>query len=305
MRHSRYRFATATTLAAVLAAGLFGATPLWAKDAGKPEFNSVESVVAMQVNGWVGFDTAGNVEEFRIETQLDDSLRAALDGAVRKWKFKPVLVDGVARHATTRMRVTLTAQQVVEGVQIKVDNVVFPSEKGDQNTRVDGQLEPITGGRLKPPSYPLSLMKQNVGGAVLLAIRVGPTGRAAEVLAVQSMLFDVRGSKNELRMGIQLLEQSAIATAKSWTFNVPASSRPRSADDLTVTVPVEYIMQDRGQVPAGKWRTIVRMPKRPIGWLSPAPGSQSVGVADAVAGELIPTSSAIALATDVAGSDLL
>ena len=78
----------------------------------------------------------------------------------------------------------------------------------------------------------------------------------------------------------------------------------RNADEQTVTVPVEYVM-DKAKVDlAGKWRTIVRIPKRTIGWMTPEAGTQSVGVADAVAGELIPLNSAVALVTNVVGEVL-
>lgn len=265
----------------------------------------VETVVAMQVDGWVTFDSVGQVESYRIDTALQDSIGTALNDKVRQWKFHPVLVDGVARKATTRMRVTLAAKEEDGQIHVKIDNVVFPSEPGDVNTRVDGQAEPISGKRLRPPGYPVGLMQQRVSGSVLLAIRVSPEGRADEVLAVQSMLYDVRGSASALRVGIRMLEQSAVDAAKEWTFNVPATAKPRTADQLTVTVPVDYVMDKATVNPAGKWRTVVRQPKRPIGWLTPEPGTQNVGVADAVAGELIPLTSAVALATDVIGSELL
>jgi len=274
----------------------------WAK---KVEQAPVETVVAMHVDGWVTFNTVGQVQSYRIDTPLQDSIRTALNDKVRQWQFHPVLVDGVARQATTRMRVTLAAKEEASGVHVKIDNVVFPSEPGDVNTRVDGQAEPISGNRLRPPGYPVGLMQQGITGAVLLAIRVSPEGRADEVLAVQSMLYDVRGSASALRVGIRMLEQSAVDAAKGWTFNVPAMPKPRTADELTVTVPVEYVMDEAKVNLAGKWRTVVRQAKRPIGWLSPEPGTQSVGVADAVAGELIPLTSAVALATDVIGSELL
>lgn len=270
----------------------------------KLEVMPVESVVAMQVDGWVSFDPTGKVEDYQISTALPDSIRTALDGTVRKWKFHPVRVGGVPRHAKARMRVTLAAKKEADGVHVAVDNVVFPSEQGDVGVLVDGQPEPISGKKLRPPGYPIGLMQQGVTGAVLLAIRVGPDGRAADVLAVQSMLYDVRGSASALRVGIRMLEQSAIDAAKAWTFNVPATAKPRNADEQTITVPVEYVM-DKAKVDlAGKWRTVVRIPKRPIGWMTPDAGAQSVGVADAVAGEMIPLHGAVALATDVVGSNL-
>lgn len=276
--------------------------PLLAKQV---EQAPIESVVAMQVDGWVSFDTLGQVEDYQITTPVHESIRAGLDGTVRKWKFHPVLVDGTPRRAKTRIRVTLAARQESDGIHVKVDNVVFPSEQDEQTAKVDGRPEPITGKTLRAPAYPVGLMQQGVAGAVLLAIRVGPDGRAAEVLAVQSMLYDVRGGASALRVGIRMLEQSAVSAAKDWTFNVPATAKTRTADEQTVTVPVKYLMDKAKANLAGQWRTIVRVPKRAISWKTPERGTQSVGVADAVSGELIPLNSAIALATDVVGMSLL
>ena len=291
-------------LRSILVASALAIIPASAKQAVPEPDRTVESVITMQVEGSVSFDILGQVESYQIDTKLMEPLRVALDKSVRSWKFKPVQVAGVPRRAVTRMRVTLAAKEVAGGLQVKVDNVVFPAQKGAPVTTVDGDAEQISAGRLRPPGYPVSLMKSGVGGAVLLAIRVGPDGNAAEVVAVQSMLFDVRGRPDLLHKAIGLLEQSATEAAKHWTFKVPETGKPRSADDMTVTIPVEYTVS-RATFPAGQWRSVVRLPKREIGWLTSPSGKQSVGVADAVAGELIPLSSTIALATDVVGSDLL
>lgn len=264
----------------------------------------VESVITMQVDGSLTFGTTGEVESYQIDTKVMEPVRLPLENAVRKWKFKPVLVDGVPRRAFTRMRVTLAAKEVAAGLQVRVDNVVFPIGKGEVVTRIDGEVEPITGKKQGPPSYPVGLMRQGVGGMVLLAIRVDAEGRAAEVVAVQSMLFDVRGRPQTLHKAILVLEKSAITAAEAWTFNVPPTAKPRTVDDMTITVPIEYTVATK-PLPAGEWRTVVRIPKREIGWLKPAAGTQSVGVADAVSGEVIPLTTSVALATDVIGSDLL
>jgi len=287
---------------AVLAAAMI--QPALAKQPEAPTDAPVESVITTQVDGSVTFGTTGEVESYQIDTKVMGPLRLPLENAVRRWKFKPVLVDGVPRRAFTRMRVTLAAKEVAGGLQVKVDNVVFPLRKGDPVTRVDGEAEQVTAKKLGPPSYPFGLMKQGVGGIVLLAIRVDAEGRAAEVVAVQSMLFDVRGRPQTLHKAILVLEKSAISAAKAWTFNVPPTAKPRTADDMTITVPIEYRI-DTKPVPAGEWRTVVRIPKREIGWLKPAAGTQSVGVADAVSGEVIPLTTSVALATDVIGSELL
>ena len=84
-----------------------------------------------------------------------------------------------------------------EGYRVHIDNVVFPgdtdSDKEFGPSRV-GHPEHITGRTLEFPIYPIVLQMHGVEGTVLLAILIDPDGRVEQVTAMQSMLFDARGS---------------------------------------------------------------------------------------------------------------
>lgn len=282
---------------------LFGLSmPLFAAVKAPAEKSTLESVVVMQIDGSLSIDAAGRVAEFRIDTPLDDGLRASLDLAVLKWRFRPVLIDGVARNARAKMRIVLAARETDGGYKVNVDNVIFP--EGTATGLKQPITEQITSRSLKPPKYPPGLNMARVTGTVLLGIRVGSDGRAAEVVAIQSMLFDIKGRDSVLADAIRGFEQSSIDAAKRWTFNVPVGM-PATAELMTVAVPVEYSLEkrQRAELP-GTWRTVVRAPRKPPHWLEDAPDVQKVGVTDVVSGEMIPSAGALTFASDVVGTAL-
>ena len=259
----------------------------------------LESVVVMHVDGSIVFDEQGQVVEYKIDTPVVEALGSMLDRTVHAWRFKPVVIDGTPRRARTQMRIVLAAIKVGESYQVKVDNVVFP---GAGATKASDSVPQITRNQLKPPRYPGSLNRAGITGTVLLGIRIGADGQAEQVTAIQSMLFDVKGRDRVLNEAIRQLEKSAVDAAIHWTFNVPATIAHLSAEHRTVTVTAEYVLEKNTRDAPGKWRTVVRIPKREMDWLPKAAGIQKVGVADTQPGEVIPVASAVSLVSDVVGS---
>jgi TonB family protein len=257
--------------------------------------------MTMQVDGSIVIDPQGQVSEFTIDTPLLDKMRVALDRTVRTWRFEPVIVDGAPRTARAKMRVILSALAQGDNYQVKIDNVVFPGVSGTDNTAPP--LPPlITAKSLQPPRYPPALVFAGVSGTVLLAVKVGADGQVAQVMAVQSALLDVKGDKSTLSKAVQMFEQSAIGVAKTWRFNVGSKEGPLSARDMTVTVPITYMVEGKKPVAPGTWRTEVRAPPRPIEWLQDEPDVQTIGVADVADGEVLPVGSALTLVTHVVGT---
>lgn len=277
----------------------FASTGLAKSNVVVPPPAPLENVVVMQVDGWLSIDTEGRTEKFNIDTPLTGVLKENLERVARGWKFKPVTVDGVPRRATTPIRVTLSASKQGEGYRVAVDNVTFPADPKLKTTTDDAEKFAITVKRLLPPGYPMDLMQMGVEGAVLLAVEIGPDGRVKQVLAVQSMLYDVRGREIVLRQAIGQFELVAVNAARLWRFNVPAADTPRSSQDMTALVPVNFMMIDKPKNQAGVWRTVIRQPKRAIDWLPVDPSRPTVGIADTTGGGVIPLDGgAIRLDTD-------
>lgn len=270
-----------------------------AESKGSPE--PLESVKTMHVDGQILIDTQGRVELFEIETDVLEPLEVALLRLVREWRFNPVLVDGEARRATARMRVILAAHREDDGYRVSIDNVAFPEDKPAKppitSPPIDSSV--ISGRSFRSPRYPRELEMQGVAGTVLVAVLAGPGGKTAKAKATQTMLYDVRGRDEVLRKAIAVMERSALSAARDWTFNMPVVREGDVPKDLTVMVPVEFKL-GKTALP-GQWRTVVRSPKRPIDWLPASQSARAAGVADFVAGEMLPLSSAFSLVTEVIG----
>ena len=150
---------------------------------------------------------------------------------------------------------------------MKIDNVVFPGDPDTAFARRTDHLPPSPRAGCRPPSYPPGLLKAGVSGMVLLGIQVGADGKAAQVVAVQSMLYDLKGADKPLLEAIELMERSAIRGAQRWSFKISPERGALPAKDRTVTVPVEYGIGRQPDAVNGKWRTVVRVPKREMDWL--------------------------------------
>jgi hypothetical protein len=267
-----------------------------------PTAEPLESVMVMQVDGWIRIDPEGGVADFTIDSELLPKLRQNLERTVRGWRFEPVVIDGTPRMVRARTRVVLAASQIGNAYRITVDNVTFPNEPDAEASLPDDLPPPIGAGKLEPPSWPRGLLGANVSGQVLLCLRIGAGGRVEEVVAVQSMLFDVKGKDRVLRDVIQQFERSALITARRWHFKISAERGRMSADERSVNVPVVFAMERRPDVDLpGRWRTIVRAPQRAVQWLPESPDSPKVGVSDVAAGEVMSSSSLVKLNTDVVG----
>lgn len=280
--------------------------PIQAKDAA-PAVVPLESLITMQVDGNIVIDPLGRVADYRVDTPVLEELRLAIDRAVRQWRFQPVVIDGTPRQVSAKMRVVLAATRIAEKYQVKIDNVVFPDadKSARERWKNENASATISIRSIQPPGYPLALLQAGVSGRVLLGVRIAADGRVAEVVAVQSMLFDVSGRERTLASAIRQFEGAAVSAAKSWRFNVVAKSVALAPKDMTGMVPVEFVMdRSKADLP-GQWRTVVRLPRRPIGWLKQTPEIQKIGVSDVVNGELISLSNSPVLATAVIGTELL
>lgn len=264
-----------------------------------------EAVLTLRVDGQLSIDPQGNVVDYQISTKLEPQVEKLVRRAVPGWRFKPIHLDGKPVIAQSPMRITLSAVEMAQGYKVMVDNVVFrpntreewEAEEANRKDRprisVAGEapkpLVWITSKTLRPPSYPSEMQRAGVEGIVLLTLRLHPDGTVAEVFASQSSLLNVKGSPALLDRARLMLERSASAVAKRWTFAVSAEDMPSlSPEDLTVRVPVEYSMggsSGPGKL-AGQWRHEFRGPNQPAPWL-PDENATRVGVSDLNGNEIL------------------
>lgn len=293
-------------LAVMLAAGVQART--------KVQIPQGESVLTLRVDGDVTIDPEGKVLAYQLLTELDPQIEKLITRAVPAWRFKPILRGGSGVSANSPMRITLAAKETNGGYEVRVDNVVFraitkanseaelTSEKMTGGmAHASGESAPkasITADTLLPPLYPDGLGRAGVEGLVLLNMRLKPDGTVAEVFASQSSLFNLKGKPVLLDRARTVLEKSAVMAARQWRFKVEAREPSAlKASDLTVRVPVEYILHG-GQMTgslAGKWRHEYRGPNSRVPWLLEEE-LQRVGVSDLDGGEILAGTSDFRLA---------
>lgn len=268
------------------------------------------SVLTMRIDGEIAIDPTGKVLDYRITTPIKPEMQQILDASVRKWTFHPILLEGKPVAAKSKMRITLAAREAGTGYSVSVDNVTFrgDSEQEDksasQETKAGGQVA-IAPKVMRPGGYPTGLMRSGVEGAVLLYLKLSLDGSVEDVLAVQSSLYDVRGRPQVLDQARKLFEDAAIAAAKRWKFEIKSSKAAPTADDLTVTVPVAYVMDKRQASDApGQWRAELRSEKRIVPWLLDAPAAQDIGISDLDSGDMLPIASAFRAPDGVVGKTL-
>jgi hypothetical protein len=266
---------------------------------------TLEQLVLMHVDGKLTIETDGSVGEMAFDTKFDPGLRDALEAKMRAWRFEPVRVGGAPRRAETAFSVTLAAEQREDKALVRIDGTRFgPQDNATATAAIvpDGVAAPITARRMLPPQYPADLMRSGKIGRVRLVIRVAPDGRAAEVVAAQSLVYDFGGREpaTSARRSIRVFEAASIQAARNWTFNVPAGAASRKPDDMTVSTDVEYQLRYDTSA-AGQWVPVLRAPARAAAWLPPERGKGSaLGVG--AAGQLAGVDSPYKLATPVAGN---
>jgi hypothetical protein len=265
---------------------------------------TVESVLTMQLDGSIVIEKDGSVGSYSFDAPPSAGLAPLLDKTIQGWLFEPVLVDGALVRAESRMRISLAATQTGEdSYSVRIDNVVFPWKQGAK--RADGDSPPPRVGflspKMPPPIYPKALERAGITGRVLLALCFNPDGSVKDAVAVQSMLFDVRGRERLLAAAIKEMEDSALSAARHWTvqLQVPEGMAP-TPSRLTATTTVNYVMdnrRDKSPVP-GEWSRVSRTPKREMPWVRhEEKGRQDVGVADVKNGEMMPLISPLHLKT--------
>ena len=278
-----------------------------------------ESVLTMRVDGELTIGTEGQVLSYKIRSKLDPTLQAMLDKSIPRWHLAPVRQGGKPVNAKTPMRITLAATQIPQGYEVRLDNVVFTPISKEDVAAQDALMRAIRAGggaitvgeeppaqavvyeakRMMPPGYPVGLMRAGVEGAVLLRLRLNLDGTVAYVVASQSSLFDIKGSSDILDKARGLLEKESIRVARRWSFHLDAAHPELlTANDLTVSVPVEFVMNAPGKRNTDKtnaWRQEFRGPNLPVPWLVGKAGQQLVGVSDLTGSEQVAGSSVFQL----------
>lgn len=230
-----------------------------------------EPVYATRVDSEIEIGPDGTITRYEPITKLKEPLATRLWTVVSKFRFHPVLVEGEAVTARTRMRLHLVAKpRSDDGLDVSVEHVGFP---GDEKAGGAHRSEnPLVRGIAKrvAVTYPKQALTAGVSGHVLVAVRLAPDGSVIEAIPRQSALFNTTGREKSMAMALAALERGATETIRKWRFDmqIPPGSFP-GPGELTGLVVVRFLLDGNAEPQPGLWMHETRSIERPLPWLEP------------------------------------
>jgi hypothetical protein len=198
----------------------------------------------------------GRVASHQLEAGLAPVVQALVDKNVKTWTFEPILSEGRAVSARTRMQLALSAVPDRDGNYIlKLDHVWFGLPKARNLHR--------------PPSYPKAAIKAGIGARVLVQARLDDKGQVIDVHPYQTSLDRIVGTEGRTERWRRQFERASLAAVKRWQFT-PGESIGGVTLESSVLVPLLFQIYGDGSVPARPdWRAYHPGPITPAPWVDP------------------------------------
>jgi len=218
-----------------------------------------QAVSSLRVTGAIVIGTDGAVRSHELDPKapLTPVLVDFIAGAIGKWKFEPVLVDGKPVNARVPLSLRLVAQPADAGkYDISIVSTYFGSK--DDAPPTDSPKSILQA----PPKYPKTALLMGGTGVVYLLVEVGRDGKVANVDAEQVNL-GVLGAEREMDVLRGQFTTAAVRAAKGWTFAIPTTGNQANDDSWILRVPVQFVLQGPGepQHKDGTWDTYIPGPR--------------------------------------------
>ncbi|AND69937.1 hypothetical protein ATSB10_24830 [Dyella thiooxydans] len=200
-----------------------------------------------------------------VDHTLDDAARLpapvvdVIDRNIARWRFQPVLRDGHAVPAHSRMSLRVIAQPGGKSDYVlSIDGVHFGASGDGSGSRI----------RNIAPEYPPQAIASQVAGTVYLVLRIDAQGHVQDVATRQ---VDLRylGNRWQMARYRKLLGRAAERAAQRWLFKpLPAG---QAAAERYAMVPVVFGIHVFG-VPGmppdgpGHWVSYMPGPVQTVPW---------------------------------------
>ncbi|WP_269789859.1 protein tonB [Stenotrophomonas sp. Iso1] len=219
---------------------------------------------SMVVRGEVTIETDGSVSAIKLEKEeaLPTALVDLVRNAALKWRFEPVLKDGVPVRGLAPMSLRVIARELDHGrYEVSLGGINFNRVDSDGPEGI-AIIDSI------PPRYPQQAIVAGVSGSVYLVLKVGRDGKVEDAFAEQVNLT-VLGREGELRRSREMLAASARDCVRQWTFRIPTQGQVTAQRYWNVRVPVSYSLNKNAPEgrDVGRWVTYVPGPRERAPWL--------------------------------------
>ena len=214
---------------------------------------------SLRVSGTITLRPDGSVLAHTIDPQapLGEPLTRFLDDAIGKWRFKPVLIDGVPATVKVPMSLRLVAKPADDGmIDVAIASTYFGGKDDVPATDNPRSI------KLTPPRFPMNALQMGGKGTVYLVVQVGRTGKVSNVDAEQVNLR-VAGTENQMAMLRKQFTDAAVRTARGWTFEIPTTGEAANERHWLVRVPVDFVLVGPGEQKraTGGWDTYIPGPR--------------------------------------------
>lgn len=217
--------------------------------------------LSMLVKGEISVDAAGKVADVSIHKpeELPPGVLAFVLEQVPTWNFEPVRLEGASVAVRNRMRMLAVARKDDAGnYELRLQAVSFhPLEK---DTNLD-----VVSDSMMPPRYPEAMARAGASGTVFLLLKIGRDGTVQDAFAEQVNLRAL-ATANVMRKMREAFAQSALTTARRWTFTPPTQGPLASADYWSVRTTVDYML-DFDEFKYGRWVAYVPGPRQTADWV--------------------------------------
>jgi len=226
---------------------------------------------SMLVTGDITVAPDGSVSGYTLDRQdkIPTEVVGLIARATPRWHFEPVTLDGHPVAARAHMSIRLLAQRE------SPDSPNYVMHIAGANFGEDGAGgETMTYATRAKPEYPPNAVAARVQGTVYLAVRVGRDGTVSDV-AVEQVNLGVVGTDSQMKVWRNVLANSSMRVAKSWTFTLPTKGAHVNDPAYIARVPITYQL-DHGFAHDdryGQWDVYVPGPKEEISWMKDAGGS--------------------------------
>jgi hypothetical protein len=247
-------------IALVLVLGSVGASTVFDVAAQTRREVREQAEASMVLTGEIDIGTEGQVEAFRLDkrAQVDETIVTFVEGAVKTWRFAPVLVNGQAAKARTPATIRLGAKNNPDGTGL-ITLLAANFETYDETS-----TDNVTKVKMSPPMYPEDVLNARGRGDVLLLVQVGRDGKVLDV-ATEQVNLRVIANEAIMRKMRDKLARVSMGAARKWTFKAPSTGNEKDEASWTVRVPVRFSFGDEVDR-YGRWDAYIPGPRQQAPW---------------------------------------
>lgn len=242
-------------------------------------------MLSMTVTGHIEIAPDGSLHTYQLDKGLSPAVEQLVEKNLRQWRFEPITVEGRPVIARTRLRLMLSAEEIADGYQLRVENVWFG--------------EPTRTSKMRPPQYPAQAAYAGLGARVILVLRLDASGKVIDVHPEQTSLGAIAKNEKQAEEWRGVFEKVSVAAARRWKFDVTEVIGGAPVETSSVRVPVDFEMM--GKTSDNRWRGFVPGPRRPAPWVTDEiAATQSID--DLGADDTQPLDSRFKLKTQIVGA---